>query len=377
MNITINRETLIKPLQQVVNVVENKQTLSILGNVLLRFGADQLEITATDLEVELIGRVPLEQCEEGRFVGEITVPGKKLITICRALPEAANINLACDKNHVILKSGKGSFNLSTLPPTDFPQRSIETDEMSVMDLPVEQLKNLLKRTHFSIALQDVRVYLNGLYLEIEGDQIRAVGTDGHRLAMHTEKLVVPFDDSRKCIIPRKGVTELLRVLEGFESDDTDAVVAVNMTSNVFIVKNNQFTFSVTLIDAQYPDYQLVIPKNGNNVATISRQDFIDALVRTVILSNEKVRGVTLQFRSGQLELFANNTQHDQAEESILVDYSGNEIDIAFNGTYLLDVLNVMGSDRIQMTFSSNQPAVVLEEVDSALSSLFVIMPLRI
>jgi DNA polymerase-3 subunit beta len=378
MNLTIQRESLLRPLQLVMGVVERRQTLPILSNVLLTVEGDQLSITGTDLEVELIARSVLDT--PVKEPAKVTVPGRKLMDIFRALPEQAMIEFVKDKSRIIVRSGRSRFVLSTLPAEDFPL--LENNE-SQFGFSIEQksLHTLLHRTHFAMAQQDVRYYLNGLLIEIKGSEMRTVATDGHRLALNT--IPAPMDANHinpfQVIMPRKGVVELMRLLQS-ENIQVNTTVADNHVR----IHGPDFTFTTKLIDGRYPDYEKVLPNRaGAKSIVIDRAAFKEALIRASILSNEKFRGIRLQLRSGLLRLAANNPDHEESEEIIQTDYEGEDVEIGFNANYLLDVLNTVNSASVKLSFIDANSSVIIEELfegdDSGRAgavSVFVVMPLR-
>ncbi|MCB1828525.1 MAG: DNA polymerase III subunit beta, partial [Coxiellaceae bacterium] len=301
MKLNLQRETLLRPLQQIIGVVERKQTLPILSNVLIDAKDNKISITGTDLEVELIGQAHVE---ENFKPGTLTVPGRKLMDICRALPDNAPIELYQDKERVILKSGRSRFTLATLPAADFP--SIETQTAALtFSLPQNELRHLLHRTIFAMANQDVRYYLNGMLFEITDNRVKAVATDGHRLALNSANVSISEPNKRQLIIPRKGVTELMRILEDDESNAT-----ITLSSNHLRVECKDSIFTSKLIDGRFPDYERVIPKAGDKIVTIDRDTLRAALNRAAILCNEKFRGVCFELRKNLLRILANNPEQE-------------------------------------------------------------------
>ena len=368
MKLNIQRETLLKPLQLVIGVVERKQTLPILSNVLLVTDKNRLSITGTDLEVELIGQTALENATE---LNNITLPGRKLMDICRALPENAPIELYRDKEKVILRSGRSRFTLSTLPAEDFPNVE-EQDSQLNFTIAQNDLRQLLARTHFAMAQQDVRYYLNGLLIETFPGKLRAVATDGHRLATHIISAKTNADQRLQIIIPRKGVIELMRLLE-----DVDQDADVTIGNNHIRVSTDHFTFTSKLVEGRFPDYERVIPKNGNKTIILDRDALKNALGRSAILCNEKFKGVRFELRPGLLRILANNPEQEAAEEEMGIVYDQEDLDIGFNVSYFLDILNTIRSDSVKLTFSDSNSSVLVEEAESDGDSLFVVMPMRL
>ncbi len=370
MKFSISREALIKPLNLVAGVVERRQTLPILSNVLIVLEGKTLSLTGTDLEVELVGRVELDAAGVD---GEITVPARKLVDICKSLPEGSNIEFSLDSGKATVKAGRSRFTLSTLPAADFP--AVEAGEGSVA-LSLEQalVKQLIDGTAFAMAQQDVRYYLNGLYLEILGGRLRVVATDGHRLALATGPARVEAADTG-VIIPRKGVLELSRLLDG------DAPLKLAIGSNHLRAANEQFTFTSKLVDGKFPDYERVIPKNADKSVIGDRAELKQAFTRTAILSNEKYRGVRLKLADDSLDITANNPEQERAEEVVAVEYGGAELEIGFNVSYLLDVLSVLDQARVRLSLSDEASSALLEHAEPPTEQeperLYVVMPMRL
>lgn len=367
MHFTISREALLKPLQLVAGVVERRQTLPVLSNVLLVVEGQQLSLTGTDLEVELVGRVALEDAAEP---GEITVPARKLMDICKSLPADALIDIRLDEQKALIKSGRSRFTLSTLPASDFP--TVEEGPGS-LNFSVEQgkLRRLIERSGFAMAQQDVRYYLNGMLIEVSNGMLRAVATDGHRLAMCSMQAGIEQADRHQVIVPRKGILELARLLT-----DQDAQVNVVLGQHHIRATTGEFTFTSKLVDGKFPDYERVLPRGGDKLVIGDRQTLREAFSRTAILSNEKYRGIRLQLESGLLKIQANNPEQEEAEEEVVVDYSGAALEIGFNVSYLLDVLGVMTADQVRMTLSDSNSSALVQEADND-DSAYVVMPMRL
>lgn len=369
MKLITLRETLLKPLQMVIGVVERKQTLPILSNVLLTTKGNKITFTGTDLEVELVGQSELEQAPSTDNI--LTVSGRKLYDICKALPETAPIELYSEKERVILKSGRSRFTLSTLPAADFP--NVEEQETSVQfTVSQRALKKLLQHTYFAMAQQDVRYYLNGLLLELGKGRVRAVATDGHRLATSTIDCEIQQDHRMQVIVPRKGVLELLRLLE-----DSDEIVTVGVSSNHIRVRSEQFIFTSKLIEGRFPDYERVIPQNGDKIIIMERNELKRALGRVAILCNDKFHGVRLEFHKNLLRINANNPEQELAEEELAIDYPGENVEVGFNVNYLQDVLNIIDSESVKLTFSGPDSSMRIEDPKSEQESIFVVMPMRL
>ena len=370
MKFSIARDALIKPLNLVAGVVERRQTLPILSNVLLALEDKTLSLTGTDLEVELIGRVELEAAGVD---GEVTVPARKLVDICKSLPEGSNIEFSLEAGKATVKAGRSRFTLSTLPAADFP--AVEGGAGSVaLSLDQSLVKQLIDSTAFAMAQQDVRYYLNGLYLEIMGGRLRVVATDGHRLALATGPALVEAADTG-VIIPRKGVLELSRLLDG------SVPLELAIGTNHIRATNEQFTFTSKLVDGKFPDYERVIPKNADKSVIGERSELKQAFTRTAILSNEKYRGVRLKLSDNNLDITANNPEQEQAEEVVGVQYSGAELEIGFNVSYLLDVLSVLEQPQVRLSLSDEASSALLENAEAPSEGeperLYVVMPMRL
>ncbi len=365
MKFTIQRELLLKPLQAVVGVVEKRQTMAILANILVTVNNQQLSLLGTDLEVEMIGRVDLVQPAEP---GQITIPARKLFDICRSVPEQSLLQFVLEDSRVVVKAGRSRFVLQTLSAIDFPFFE-ESPSAHAFEVNQRELRYLLEQTHFAIASQDVRYYLNGMLLELSEQQLRTVATDGHRMAMCTMPLP-QVTDFKQVILPRKGVNELLRLLE-----NTDDVVKVTLGQHHVRVESATFTLTSKLIDGRYPDYHKVLPKPSNRLVTLNRDDFKQALSRVAILSSEKFRGVTIKWLEDALVLEASNPEHEEAEERLEIRYVGAPLSLGFNVTYLLDVLNSLPLGDVRMVLGENDNSILLESVMPAQGvSLYVIMP---
>lgn len=366
---SLSREQLLKPLQLVSGVVEKRQTLPVLSNVLLEIEGSQLSLTGTDLEVELIGRVNLS---EPATEGAITVPAKKFLDIVRSLPDDAIISLQQNENRVLVSSGRSKFTLSSLPASDFP--NVDQDSGSQeYSLPQKVLGQVIDATAFAMAQQDVRYYLNGMSLELTQSIVRTVATDGHRLAMsnrHVEGLDVT--ERKQVIVPRKGILELNRLL----SDEDDEQVKIYIGSSHLRATTAEFSFTTKLVDGKFPDYERVIPRGGNKEMVGDRQVLKSIFSRAAILSNEKYRGVRMTLSEGNLVVKANNPEQEEAEVAVEVDYSGPELEVGFNVSYLLDVMNVIGGSQVRFILSDGNSSALLTDFDDDASS-YVVMPMRL
>ena len=366
MKLSTSRESLLKPLQAVIGVVERRQTMPVLANVLLQANDNILAITATDLEVELVATNEVDTVD---VPGDITVPGRKLLDICRALPDGAAVKMSLKGDRLSVQSGRSKFVLSTLPAAEFPVVE-DIDAERTLTISQADLSQLLDKTHFAMAQQDVRYYLNGLLLETGGGKLRAVATDGHRLALSDIALAEAEGELTQVIVPRKGVLELQRLLDG----DEDVQIAFG--SNHIRVDVGSIRFTSKLIDGRFPDYDRVIPATKSNVVSASRDTLRHGLQRAAILSNEKYRGVRLEFNNGSIRILANNPDQEEAEDEVEVDYSGEQMEIGFNVNYLLDALAAVNNDTVEVGLvDPSSSCVVRAPGDEA--SLYVVMPMRL
>ena len=366
MKLSTSRESLLQPLQAVIGVVERRQTMPVLANVLLHAADSSLSVTATDLEVELVARSEVDSIE---VPGDITVPGRKLLDICRSLPDGANVSLSLKGDRLTVQSGRSKFVLSTLPAAEFPVvENIDADRE--LTITQSDLRHLLDKTHFSMAQQDVRYYLNGLLLETGNGRLRAVATDGHRLALCDIPLEGADGEGNQVIVPRKGVLELQRLLEG----DDEVQLAVG--SNHIRIEVGNIRFTSKLIDGRFPDYDRVIPSNESHVLTGDREAIRHSLQRAAILSNEKYRGVRLEFNHGNIRIQANNPDQEEAEDEVEVNYTGDSMEIGFNVNYLLDALAAVENETVEVGLVDPNSSCVVRSPGDA-SSLYVVMPMRL
>lgn len=367
MKFTTNREALLRPLQLVTGVVERRQTLPVLANLLVVATNDALAFTGTDLEVELVA------VERGVSVdepGEITIPARKLADIWRSLPEGAEVTVQAEGDRAIVRSGRSRFALATLPAADFPKVESGPGDLEV-ELAQHELRRLLDRVSFSMAQQDVRYFLNGMLLEVTGDHTRTVATDGHRLAMCTLGGGVSGSDRVQAIVPRKGVLELGRLL-----DDGDDTVALHLGANHLRVVLGPYTLTTKLVDGKFPDYEKVVPRRVELSMTGDRDALRQAFARASILSNEKYRGVRLILEPEQLTIQANNPEQEEAEEVVPVGYAGDRMEIGFNVSYLQDVLNVLDTESVTMSVADANSSALVEGVGNE-EALYVVMPMRL
>ena len=369
MKFSVNREELLRPLTLVAGAVERRQTMPILSNILLRTAGKKLQLTGTDLEVELSAVVvPLAVESQG----EITVPARKLLDICKSLPEGCDISFALEGGKAVLRSGRSRFSLATLAAADFP--AVQRDE-SGFSVAVNclEFKQLIDKTAFSMAQQDVRYYLNGMLWELSGKQFKAISTDGHRLAIASLSLPEKIAGGKQqFIVPRKGVLELSRLL-----DDDEAEILLEFGGNHIRATADGVAFVSKLVDGKFPDYERVLPKGGDKVVLANRLELKSALSRSAILSNEKFRGVRFGVSSGQVDIQANNPEKEEASEEVSVSYQGEAVEMGFNVSYLIDVLAALRGEQIRLTLADSNSSALLEDGVEGNNALYVVMPMRL
>lgn len=365
MQIEINRDDLLRPMAVVTGVVERRQTLPILSYVLVKGDDSGLSVTATDLEVEVVARMAAET--HGHV--SLTLPARKLFDICRAVAPGTSLVISRNGEKVTVKAGKSRFSLLSLPSDDFPAVDAGGLEQ-VLAIDQLRLKGLLDRTAFCMAQQDVRYYLNGLFIEIEGKRLRAVATDGHRMALSDETLETTARTNKQIIVPRKGVQELTRLL----SDGPDATVKVG--ANHLRVEVGDIVFTSKLIDGKFPDYTKVIPSPKGRSAMISREVFRNALARVSILANEKYRGVRLGLQTDRLSISAHNPEQEEAAEDVEIKYSGEPLEIGFNVSYLSEAVSSLTGSEVLISVDDPNSSCVLSESGNE-STQYIIMPMRL
>lgn len=365
MRITALREELLKPLGFVAGVVERRQTLPILGNILLRLEGGLLTLTGTDLEVEVVARMQADGDS-----GMITVPARKLLDICRALPAEAAIEIKSEGDKAIIKASRSRFSLLTLPPSDFPNIETTQWEQSFV-LAQQDLKTLLEKTHFCMAQQDVRYYLNGLLLELSGPRLRAIATDGHRLALCETTVKTELSGMRQVIVPRKGVLEIMRFL-----DSSGEPVEVRLSTNHLRATFGDITFTSKLIDGRFPDYNKVVPPSHSKTVLAERHALRETLSRAAILSNEKYRGVRLSLAENLLQVTAHNPDQEEAQEEIPVQYKGEALEIGFNVTYLIDAIGGLDGAEVQLGLNDPNSSCTIQ-LPKERQQVYVVMPMRL
>jgi DNA polymerase-3 subunit beta len=366
MKFSIQRESLLQPISQVVGVVERRQTLPVLANFLISTKDSRLSITGTDMEVELITTVDAKV----ESPGEITVPARKLVDIVRMLPEGVSVQAVLDGDKLTVSSGRGRYTLATLPATEFPATD-QVETLEIIKIQEFKLRNLLDKTAFAMANQDVRYYLNGLLFDFHGGSLTTVATDGHRLAVCDLDIDLGIADDRQLIVPRKGVLELSRML----SDGDDFVELAIGKNHIRLVKGST-VFTSKLIDGRFPEYRAVIPKGTDRHIRLDRNAFTQALQRASILSNEKYRGVRLEAGNGALRIIAHNPLHEEAIEELEAELNFDQIAIGFNVTYLLDALTAIEAERVLMELKDPNSSCLIT-ADPASQDRHVVMPLKL
>ena len=366
MKFIINRELLHNPLQQIVSVIEKRQTMPILSNVLLAINENELVLTGTDLEIQLIGKITLDNSENG----SVTVPARKFFDIVKLLPSEAEIKFELNGDKVKITSGRSRFSLSTLAADNYPEFS-ESELENQFNINAGKMKKALDKTVFCMANQDIRYYLNGLLLHISNSRLKLVASDGHRLSIYEDDIGEATGYEARIILPRKGVVELSRLL-----DDEEVELSVQFSNSNIKIAIKNLTFSAKLVDSKYPDFSKVFDQPFFNQIHIQKQLLRDALTRVAILANEKFKGVTCKISDGLLHLSSHNPEHDEAEEELMIEYQGEPISIAFNSQYLLDAVSNLDSELAVLTIASNSTSCFVEEPEQ-MPYKFIVMPMRL
>lgn len=381
MHLKISRESLVNVLSHVIGVVERRHTINILSNVKIQVFANSLTMIGSDLEAELVATAPLADgaCLQA---GEGTIPARKLMEICKSLPTGALIDLSITEDQrCIIKSDKSKFVLGTLKAEDYPLLSTEQVHGIQVNVTQKELKHLFEKTAFAMAVQDVRFYLTGTLLEIEQNQLRAVTTDGHRLAVCETTAQADVEQIVQAIIPRKAVNELHRLLG---ADERELILTISqellhVTIQVPSKEKEQsdivVRFTTKLINGKYPDYRRVIPRNGDKPVRIYHDVLRQSLHRVAILSNEKLHGVFLTFEHNNLQLRANNPEQDEASEDLAIQYEFDALEMSFNVHYLLQAIDALDGEQVQMTLSETNAAILVQDPDCS-TQTYVVMPMR-
>ncbi len=366
MQIKINREVLLKPLTNVTSIVERRHTLPILSNLLLEAKNNNIQLTATDLEMQISLNI------QSNFSGELstTISAKKFLDICRSLPDSVDIDMVTNDSRMTLKAGKSRFNLQTLPSADYPVMSKAAGSGTVVTINQITLKKLLKQVEFAMAQQDIRYYLNGLLLEVNENKLNLVGTDGHRLSFTSTTLSQSYEKT-DVIIPRKTVVELIKLL-----DDSEDEVSIEINAGQVNFAFSDIKLISKVIDGKFPDYNRVIPSGHQNTFNVNRLEVLIAMQRASILSNEKYRGIRMVLSNNNLKLISTNTEQEEAEEELEINYAQDGLDIGFNVTYLIDVLNNVSDESINFSFAdANSSCLITVPNDD--NYKYVVMPMRI
>jgi DNA polymerase-3 subunit beta len=365
--IKATRDAILRPLQTVAGIVERRHTLPILANVLVRKQGEQVSFLATDIEIQITTAASLGA---GREDTAITVNARKLIDILKSLPDVeVGISLASRK--LSIQAGKSRFALQTLGPEEFPTLAPAPAAGASITLPQKQLKHLFAMVHFAMAQQDIRYYLNGLLLVVDAANVRVVATDGHRLAYCAAPLGTEHDGRSDVIVPRKTVTELQRLLA-----DSDEPVTIDIAQNQIRFRFGEVDLLSKLVEGKFPDYQRVIPQGYRKSIVLERPLFADALKRASILTSDKFKGVRFTLSPDALKVQTTNAEQEEAVEELDVDYGGDALDIGFNVTYLLDVLDNLKTEQVKVEFGdANSSALISVPGDDGFK--YVVMPMRI
>ena len=367
MDFYITKEEVVKSLNQTLGVVEKRQTLPILSNVLFEVDESSLKLTATDLESEISTTSTISNFKSG---GKTTAPARKLSDLCRLLPDMTEIHFFLDGDNLRIETESGKYNLSTLPSGDFPV--FETEEtQSQINISSQNLKTLISKTAFAMGNQDWRHYLNGLFLLIDDKTITTVATDAHRLALAHSSLNEAVSESTNGIVPRKSINEIGKLVgEGSEN----VVIKLGQTSIAANVSGT--TFVSKLIEGKFPDYEQVIPSGESSLLVVDRKNFSESLSRVSVLSSEKYKGVRILTKENSLNISANNPEKEQGEENVECEYQGEEIDIAFNVNYLQEILSTLDSEKIEINFFGSEKSCLITDPTSS-DLKYVVMPLLI
>ncbi len=366
-SITVQRDVILLPLQSVSGVVERRHTLPILSNVLLELGDGSLSLTATDLEIQVASRTPADHAASPEST---TVSARKLQDILRALPEGTALALDIQDKRLQIKAGKSKFSLQTLPAPDFPKLASAGNAGARIEVSRRDLKRLIGLVHYAMAQQDIRYYLNGLLLSISPEGLTVVATDGHRLALAT--VAQPLDVQKtEVILPRKAVLELAKLLS-----DGDGSVDLEVRDNQVVFSLGMVELVTKVVDGKFPDFQKVIPAGYKKSFRLERQTLQQALQRAAILSNEKFRGVRWVLGEGALRIVSSNTEQEEAEEELEIEYSGEPLDIGFNVSYLLDVLSNVAAKEVECWFGDANSSMLLTLPEDP-NFKYVVMPMRI
>ncbi len=371
MIISIEKEKLIEPLRHVVGVAEKKQTMPILGNVLLKADAGAILFVSSDLEVEISSTIQYP------FDGavETTLPAKKLLDIVKSLPGNDPVTIDIEDTKAVIKSGKSKFTLSTLPASDFPYKESENASMS-HSINISDLESIISQTSFSMAIQDARHFLNGLFFELGNSKLTVVATDGHRLAMSSCKAKNSVEEPISCIIPRKCIVELRRILTTFKNNK-EILAEVIVDKSEITIKINNYVVKSKLIDGNYPDYNKVFPDSLPHKLTTNKDGFKQSLQRMAILSNDQFKGVKLSLNDSEIKLSTNNPSQEEGEDTVECVYSGDPFDVGFNLTYLLEVIDVITTEDLELQLNNADSGCLITSSDDNNVNKYIIMPMRV
>ena len=362
------QEKVLSVLQSVSGIVERRHTLPILANVLIRKTGPALQITTSDLEIQIRTTAQLEG-DAGDFT--TTVGARKLIDILRTMPSDQTVSLESSGGKLLLKGGKSRFTLQSLPAEDFPLVQESASFGPVFSVPQKTLKDLLNQVSFAMAVHDIRYYLNGILFVAEGKQLSIVATDGHRLAFSSATLDIEVP-KQEVILPRKTVIEMQRLL----SDKAEGLISMQFANNQAKFSFEGMEFVSKLVEGKFPDYNRVIPKNHKNQIILGRVALLASLQRTAILTSDKFKGVKLNIDPGTLRVASNNAEQEEAVDELDIDYGGDSIEIGFNVTYLIDVLTNMSQDMVSLELSDSNSSALITIPDDA-HFKYVVMPMRI
>ncbi len=354
-------------LQSVAGIVERRHTLPILANVLLRKTGNAIQLTTSDLEIQI-----RTTAELGGDTGDFTttVGARKLIDILKTMPSDQTVSLESNQSKLILKGGKSRFTLQTLPSEDFPLVQEAASFGPAFSVPQKVLKSLLGQVSFAMAVQDIRYYLNGILFVAEGTTLSLVATDGHRLAFASAQLDVEVP-KQEVILPRKTVLELQRLLS-----DADGAIEMQFANNQAKFSFGGMEFVTKLVEGKFPDYNRVIPKNHHNSVTLGRAPLLASLQRTAIMTSDKFKGVRLNIEPGLLRVASNNAEQEEAVDELDIDYGGDAIEIGFNVSYLIDALANMGQDMVKVDLADGNSSALMTIPDNE-HFKYVVMPMRI
>jgi len=366
MRFTLPRSAFLKTLNQVVNVVERRHTLPVLGNFLVHVRDGRLSLNSTDMEVEMVSRIDVEDSQEG----QTTIPARKLFEIIRALPDDSRVTVTQNNEKVTVQAARSRFSLATLPASDFPSMDESETDLKIA-IQEKDLKELIERTAFAMGQQDVRQYLNGLLFDLREKTLRCVATDGHRLALSQTELETDTGQNRQIVVPRKGVLELQRLLES-----GDQSVELEIGHNHIRVRRGDMVFTSRLIDGRFPDYEMVLPVGADQEVKVDRENLRASLQRVMILSNEKYCPVRIEIEPGQIKISAHNQEQEEAQEEIAVDTNVENLVIGFNANYLLDTLSALREEQVLIYLRDASASALVRELSHD-RTRHVVMPLRV